>query len=325
MRRVIALELVGLKKLDCDLYDEFGRIIYNKGTNFTPEILMKLSHSNIFKRDEEHLCIEKQQKSEFESLKTIKYEQSSEPQMTEEKSEFKSVIDQKRKDFLIKGIKEILQNVKDNTPIGIRTCILATKTILDEIYEKFYVISNIGELRVNDYYTYSHSVNVAIISAVIGKELGFNEDKLKDLTFSAFLHDIGKMKIPREILYRPGSLTPDEMNLIKEHAKAGFVSITKEMDLPAVIAQPALEHHERWGGQGYPHGLKENQISEFSQIVAIADVYDALVSEKIYRGKVPSIDAVRIMLTEEAKSFNPQIFHKFAYIAIMKTGNPSCM
>jgi len=138
------------------------------------------------------------------------------------------------------------------------------------------------------------------------------------LETGALLHDIGKMKIPKEILYKPGKLSNEEFSLIKDHAVLGYDFLINTMKLPDYVAKGALEHHERWHGDGYPHGLRGKQISEFGQIIGIADVYDALVSEKIYRGSVQSNDAIRIMLTEESKSFNPEIFHKFAFLAVVK-------
>ncbi|OGI04495.1 MAG: hypothetical protein A2Y25_06060 [Candidatus Melainabacteria bacterium GWF2_37_15] len=316
MRRVIALELVGLKKLDCDLYNEEGSIIYNKGTEFTPEIFMMLTHSKIFKRDEEHLVLPA---SPIESQKLIIGKDYEILEKKPQPSEFKSIIDEDKKENLIKGVKDVLQCAVEKTPVKIQTCIEATEIILDEVSNKLEKINNLNELRIHDYYTFSHNINVAIISAIIGKELGFSESKLKDLVFSALLHDVGKMQIPREILYKPGSLTPDEMQTIKKHVEYGYEFIIKTLNLPDAVGKVALSHHERWEGHGYPYGLKGNQISEFSQIVAVADVYDALVSEKVYRGPVESIEAMRILLTEEASSFNSKILNKFVYMAVIKS------
>lgn len=318
MRRVIALELVGLKKLDCDLYDEEGKIIYNKGTEFTPEIFMMLTHSKVFKRDEEQLTRE-ETVPEWPKLSIGENFEVSEPLSTEETSEFKSVFNEQRKDTLVNGVRQLLQGVIDQTPIKLQTCIDATEIILEEVYEKFDKVNNFGELRVYDYYTFSHSINVAILSTIIGTELGYNESKLKDLTFSAFLHDIGKLQVPKEILYKPQGLSPEEMNLVKQHTQFGSDFITNKLKLPDTVAKAALSHHERWEGQGYPHGLKGNAISEFAQVIAIADVYDALISEKVYRGPVQSIEAIRVLLTEEAKSFNPKILNKFVYLAVIKS------
>lgn len=314
MRRVIALELVGLQKLDCDLYDENGKIIYVKGTDFTPELLMKLSHAKIFKRDEQEL-------KEEQIIKTVTRPEAPkppEPQNLPEKAEYKTAINAQKVEKLIGNVKEILNAIEEGIPPKTSVCVETVKSLCDEVYEKCDKVANIGELRIHDYYTFTHSINTAIISAIIGREIGFDENKVRDLTLSALLHDIGKIKIPKEILYKPGKLTPAEFELIKNHSVLGYEFLVKEMDMPEFIAKGALEHHERWHGDGYPKKLKGKEISEFGQIIGIADVFDALISEKVYRGSVPSNDAVRIMLTEESKSFNPEIFHKFAFFTVVK-------
>lgn len=329
MRRVIALELVGLKKLDCDLYNEDGEIIYRKGTEFTPETFMMLTHSKVFKRDEEQLVNDPAKvttKQEYEEIQITDKYIITEPKRKVEESEIKSVFSNEKKAKLIKGIKEILKAAVNKEPINLQICKDATNVILDEVNDKFKTIDNLEQMRVQDLYTFSHGINVSILCAIVGMELGFNENKIKDLTFAAFLHDVGKMQVNNKILYKPGTLTPEEMKEIKNHAQYGNDFIIKHLNLPEPIAQAALSHHERWEGQGYPNGLVGNQIPEFAQIVAVADVYDALVSEKIYRGPVQSIEAMRVLLTEEAKSFNPKILNKFVYMAVIKTDSgASCL
>lgn len=315
MRRVIALELVGLKKLGCDLYDEFGNIVYKKGTDFTAEIFMQLSHSKIFKRDEEPLEFLEAAPLTVNSDPEVKIP---EPMILKEKTEYKSVVTDDRKEKLVNSVKDVLYSAINKTPLKLRTCVDATEIILEEVYDKLQKVNNFEELRIHDYYTFSHSINVAIISAIIGKEIGFNENKVKDLTFSAFIHDIGKMQVPKSILYKPGPLTPEETNIIQKHSEYGYDFATKHLNLPEELSRVALEHHERWEGNGYPNRLKGDQISKYAQIVAIADVYDALVSEKIYKGSMQSIEAIKTLLTEEEKSFNPEILNKFVYMAVIR-------
>ena len=315
MRRVIALELIGLKKLDCDLYNENGGVIYEKNTEFTPELLMKLSHSKIFKRDEQEYLEEQT----VQVIEKPKEPTPPEPQNIPEKAEYKTILNTEKIEKLIDNVKDILKAINEGVAPKSSVCMDATQSILDEVYEKCDKVSNIGQLRIHDYYTYTHSINTAILSAIIGREIGLHENKVKDLTLAGLLHDVGKIKIPSNVLYKPGKLTPEEFILITNHALLGYNFIINEMELPDYIAKGAMEHHERWTGDGYPYRLKGKEISEFGQIIAIADVFDALVSEKVYRNSIPSNDAIRTMLTEESKSFNPEIFHKFAFLAVVKT------
>jgi len=320
MRRVIALELVGLKKLDCDLYDETGKIIYVKGTDFTPELLMKLSHAKIYKRDEQEYVEE--QKKTWPPVKKFKEPKEIEPPNPPEKAEFQSVVNSEKTQHLVGNIKEVLNAIMEGVPPKASLCLEATHSICEEVYQKLDKVGNINQLRIQDFYTYAHSINTAVISTIIGREIGIPEDKVRELSLAAYLHDIGKTRLPQEILYKKGKLTTEEFELIKSHAQLGYDFIKNEMRLPEHIARGALEHHERWHGDGYPNKLKGKEISKFAQIIGIADVFDALVSEKIYRSSVHSNDAIRIMLTEEAKSFNPEIFHKFAFLTVVKNISP---
>lgn len=317
MRRVIALEFVGLKQLDCDLYDENGNIVYEKNSELTPELLMRLSHMDIFKRDE--------QKTAPVAAKTreqLKKIVPPEPSNPPEKAEYKTKIDSKKVEMLLDTARQILASLEDGKAPKPAVCMDATECILDEVYDKVDKVANICELRIHDYYTYSHGLNAAVLSAIIGRELGFHENKVKDLTFAALLHDMGKIIIPHNILYKPDKLTAEEYALVKNHAHTGYELIINDMKLPDSIAKGALEHHERWNGRGYPRGLKGKEISEFGQIIAIADVFDALISDKVYRKSVMANDAIRIMLNEESESFNPEIFNKFAFLTVVKTVKP---
>lgn len=321
MRRVIPLELVGFKKLDCNLYDEQGQVIYNCGSDLTPELLMKLNHIKVYKKEKDFFEIineEPETIAKRELTPTEQFIESVEPQNLIKKAEYKPVINEKTVNRFLDTSKGILRACELGIAPNYSTCVDTSLEILNEVFDKLDKVSNIAEMRIHDFYTYTHCINTAIISAIIGKEIGMKEDQLKDLTLAAVLHDVGKINIPKEILYKPDGLSKDEFSIVKNHTIYGYDLILNKIKLPDFVAKVALEHHERFDGKGYPYGLNKDKISYFAQIVAIADVYDALVSEKIYRGAVQSIDAIRIMLKEESTSFNPEIFNKFAYLAVVK-------
>lgn len=136
--------------------------------------------------------------------------------------------------------------------------------------------------HLRDSYTAEHEKNVGDLARAIAEELGFSEFRQEGLKIAGYLHDIGKMIVPVEILTKPTELSPEEYNLVKNHAQAGY-KLLKEIVFPWPIAQPVLEHHERLDGSGYPYGLKDHQISIEGRILAVADAVDAMSSRRPYR------------------------------------------
>lgn len=142
------------------------------------------------------------------------------------------------------------------------------------------VATTISEMR--DPYTAGHEKRVAEIAVAIGRELGLDEQRLEGLRVAGYLHDIGKITIPTEILAKPGRLTAAEFALIKGHAEASY-EVLKDVGFPWPVAQVARQHHERIDGSGYPQGLKGDQILLEARILAVADVVEAMASHRPYR------------------------------------------
>lgn len=137
-------------------------------------------------------------------------------------------------------------------------------------------------MEMRDPYTFSHNHKVANISEQIGKELGWNEDRLLNIKLAAELHDLGKISIPLDILNKPGKLNEAEYRLIQEHVKTSY-EIIKDIKFPFSLAEIIYQHHERLNGSGYPRGLKEDQISIEGRILAVSDVLDSMTSYRPYR------------------------------------------
>jgi PAS domain S-box-containing protein len=142
------------------------------------------------------------------------------------------------------------------------------------------LISTLGEMR--DAYTAGHERRVAELSHAIGTEMGLEDRQLEGIKVGGFLHDVGNMNIPGEILSKPGSLSPVEMRMVRLHTTAGY-EILKNVDFPWPVAQVALQHHERMDGSGYPQGLKGEEILLDARVVAVADVVEAMASHRPYR------------------------------------------
>jgi putative two-component system response regulator len=137
-------------------------------------------------------------------------------------------------------------------------------------------------VEMRDPYTAGHQRRVAQIAKAIAAELGLPEQQIEGIYLASVVHDVGKVRVPAEILSKPGSLTELEFSLIKQHSQAGY-DILKEVDFPWPIAQFVLEHHERMDGSGYPQGLKGDAILPESRIISVADVIEAMASHRPYR------------------------------------------
>ncbi|MCO1602183.1 HD-GYP domain-containing protein [Desulfosporosinus nitroreducens] len=187
--------------------------------------------------------------------------------------------------------------------------------IIMEINGKWMCIDNdslrvdLASLKEHDYCTFVHAVNVAILSTIIARGLGYQGQRLRYLTMGAILHDIGKIKVPCEILNKPGLLSEKELIIIKRHPIEGE-KMLHNTDVSPIILNSVRLHHERWSGNGYPDGLSGSRILLDAQIIAIADVYDALTADRPYRKALPPYHALEMILTME-KDFNPIVVTAF--------------
>lgn len=152
------------------------------------------------------------------------------------------------------------------------------------------VISKIMELR--DLYTADHQKSVACLSQEIAKKLGLSDEEIEDIRLAAFIHDIGKVSIPAEILAKPSKLSNEEYMLVKKHAVSGYEALKDSM-LHDSIKLAIYEHHERLDGLGYPRGLRESEISIGAKIIAVADVVDAMMRHRPYRAAL-GLDAALV-------------------------------
>ena len=160
-------------------------------------------------------------------------------------------------------------------------------------------------IRDYDDMIFMHSVNTALICSVFGDWLRLSEDDRRVLTLCGLLHDAGKLLVPPRILNKPGKLTDEEYDIAKMHAESGY-ELLKNAAVDDRIKQAVLNHHERYDGSGYPAGKAGREIDMFSTIVAIADVYDAMTSRRIYRGEICPFDVIRVFEEEGMNQFNPR-------------------
>jgi HD-GYP domain-containing protein (c-di-GMP phosphodiesterase class II) len=179
--------------------------------------------------------------------------------------------------------------------------------IVDEVVHNRDIMVNIIDIRTYDDYTYSHSLNVAVLSVVMGTVIGLGKKQLQDLAMGALLHDTGKMFIKKEILNKPARLTPDEFEEIKTHSERGYHYLCEQLEIPEDARIVALQHHEQYGGCGYPNGLSKDGIHIYGRIAGVADVYDALTSDRPYRSSMLPSDAIEYIMSGYNTLFDPKI------------------
>lgn len=185
------------------------------------------------------------------------------------------------------------------------------KDIVEEINHKDKALLMLADMFVADTYTFQHSLNVALYSIALGKKLNFNQRQLGELGLGAILHDIGKVFIDDEILQKPGSLTDEEFKIMQSHTELGFNFLREHTELPSVVAHCAYQHHERLDGSGYPRQLEGDDIHLYAQIIGIADVFDAVTSDRVYREALLPHQGLEILYADAVYKFDPKLVELF--------------
>ncbi len=180
-------------------------------------------------------------------------------------------------------------------------------------FTKELLTSIIKIMEMYDLYTKGHSENVAKIAAAIAKEMNLSKQTIRNTYWAGLVHDIGKLLIPLDIINKNGKLTDKEYELIKKHPVWGSKALSSSETLKP-IAKYLLYHHERWDGRGYPEGLKEEEIPVISQILGVADAWDAMLSKRAYRNSLSFEKAVAEIKSNRGSQFSPQVADTFIKI-----------
>lgn len=193
--------------------------------------------------------------------------------------------------------------------------------ITDELSTQGEISVNLVSLRTISDYTFKHSVNVAVLSVLTGIGLGLKKSMLKELAAAGLLHDIGKISIPPETMEKAGPLTEEEYALIKQHTELGYEAIKNNISISSKTKMGVFMHHENVNGSGYPMGISGEQIYMFAKIIHIADVYDALTSERCYKKAQSPGDAVEFLMKNSGTMFQPEYVKAFiTYIPVYPKG-----
>ncbi len=177
----------------------------------------------------------------------------------------------------------------------------ASKSITDDLMKAIAdndaVAVDISALKVSDEYTFKHSVDVATMSMIVARKYGLSDKQVYDIGITGLLHDIGKSKIPNEILNKAGKLTNEEFSVMRQHSLFGYRILEDKNDFSDEIRLGVLQHHEKANGKGYPLSVPEEKICLFAKIISVADIYDALVTERPYKKPFSPRDAVEMIMS----------------------------
>jgi HD-GYP domain-containing protein (c-di-GMP phosphodiesterase class II) len=184
--------------------------------------------------------------------------------------------------------------------------------ILDDVLSLRGIVESVSSICTYDGYTYTHSVDVSVISMSVGLQLGYKRHTLLELGIGGLMHDIGKLKIPYDIINKPGTLSEDEFDLVKTHTVQGYELIKNHKQVSSRSAAMVLEHHERWDGRGYPDGKKKREIQLFSAICGVADIYNAMTTTRSYRPAHPPHEVYEFILGMGDTFFDYEVIKAFA-------------
>lgn len=306
--RLIPLECVKEKQnLPATIYNTDGRVLLRKGMELNDSLIGTLSLHSLYIKDEysvekapDVISTELREKSVslvkdiFESAEMIKLADVNFNDLS-----------QKQSAAIIKKKEEYLDTIQD-----------LSEDLCQSILLNKDISGGLIDIKKMDTYTYQHSVNVATLSVILGIGVGLSKDILVDLCVGALLHDIGKVFIGNEIIQKPGKLTDEEFTIIKNHPKLGYDYIKNIPTLKTRCKMVVLQHHEKINGAGYPNSLFDKDISILARIVSIADVYDALTSNRPYKRAMCPNDAFEFILSNAGTMFDFQLAKVFSRIIV---------
>ncbi|RSK26760.1 HD domain-containing protein [Bacillus sp. HMF5848] len=276
----ISFELVGYELME-DIYTHQGHTLLTKNTIIKEEHIIALQN---------HLYGEKIR------VKKVTQDTKTQPPFLDIYHES------------LQKVKDIFTNISEDNIPPIDELTESYKPVLETLINSHISFNYLTLFKEHDSYTYTHCLNVGIISGIIGKLLGRKKEEVSMLTEAGFLHDIGKLLIPSFIIQKNEPLQYADLKILKQHPRKGHDLLIQMGETRTEILQASLLHHERLDGSGYPNGLNSERIPFHVQIISVADVYDAITTDRYYRMKESPIRAVNEIMEETLKSsLNPSI------------------
>lgn len=316
-----------------DVYTSDDKLVIPEGTVLTEDIIDSLKEYGVFA-----IRIKVDEDGNNAAAENEKVMPAGDEVLNEQRQEIKNSAEQEHESFLkqVKESKEFevfhsafvdsVDNLKNvfskvvmhNEQIDGESILSDVENVVSKGRNSIHILDMLQCMRGYDDVTYVHSVNVALLSNMIGRIVypDISDEELKVLTLAGLLHDIGKMMVPDNIIQKKGRLTLPEYNLVKTHVLFGN-NILKGIDnLDPRIAEVAMCHHERCDGTGYPGGYKREQIEPFARIVAIADTYDAMTSDRAYRAAICPFDVIEMFEREGIVKYDVEFLLPFLEKAV---------
>jgi len=212
----------------------------------------------------------------------------------------------------IEVVGNILADARIGKQIDAKQAGAVVSSITDSVLSNDGTLVSLCRLKQRDKYTFQHSVSISALLVTFCHAMGgFSKDDLHDIGLGGLFHDIGKMKIPDEILNKPGSLTDHEYSIMMTHVQEGISYLGESRILSQPVMKIVAEHHERFDGTGYPRGIARNAISLLGQMASIVDVYDAITSVRVYHSAIEPVTALQRIYEWGGKHFDETLVHSF--------------
>lgn len=210
-----------------------------------------------------------------------------------------------------KHVEQILNDVNNGEAFSLEESRNAVRQCVKSIARNANAMLWLSMIKNEDKYTSEHCMRVGILAIAFGSFLGMDEEEQELLGLCGMLHDVGKIKVPAEILNKPGRLTDAEYSIMKEHVSHGQNVLSEIPGIDPVIIKTALAHHERADGLGYPNNQNALTLHKYIRMIAIVDVYDAITSDRCYQEGRPAFEALRIIFNESEKHFDKELVEVF--------------
>lgn len=277
-------------KMDQPLVDRMKRVLIASGTildDYLIDALKRLAIPGVYIREGEEEPEDADANLPKQTLETI------EKLRVEDRA--KVNLSASVKERVSEGIQYLYHNTASDTFDDVTNSI--ANDLMKAITDNDAIAIDISALKVSDEYTFKHSVDVATIAMIIAKKHGFSDKDVYDIGIAGLLHDVGKSKIPNDLLNKAGRLTDEEFALMKQHSLLGYRILQDKKELSKPILLGVLQHHEKINGKGYPLGVTAEQINPYAKIISVADIYDALVTERPYKKAFTQRDAVELLMS----------------------------